>query len=115
MTRAISGSSSTTRMFFIIATGPAPMVRTLPGPIALHAPGVMMPAVPEGTAWTTEAIERALAPSDVADAAENHQPPGEIRTVVVAPHPSRLPLAALDQGVPVAIFITVIDQPEPTQ
>jgi hypothetical protein len=82
-------------------------------PIALYASLAIVTAVPEGTTRPTEAIKRALPPGDVADAAENQQPPGEVRVTPVVTEVLRL--AALDQGVPVAIFIRIIDQPEAAQ
>ena len=92
---------------------PGRLGRIIAHAIALHASLAIVTAVPEGTTRTTEAIERALPPGDVADAAENQQPPGEVRaTPVVA---DGLRLAALDQGVPVAVVIGIVDQPEPTQ
>src|SRR5215213_1862473 len=51
--------------------------------IALHASPTIVTTVREGTIWTTEAIECALPPGDVADAPENHQPPREVGSVVV--------------------------------
>jgi hypothetical protein len=76
----------------------------------------MMTAVPEGsegTARTTEAIERALPPGDKSDAAENQEPPGEVRATLVVAEVLRL--ACLDEGIPEAVVIRIVDQPEPTQ
>jgi hypothetical protein len=81
--------------------------------ITLHAALAVVTAAPEGTTRTTEAIECALPPGDVADATQNHQPPREVGSVVVSPHTGRLP--GLHQGVPVAVIIRIVDQPEPNE
>jgi len=76
----------------------------------------MMTAVPEGskgTARTTEAIERTLPPCGKSDTAENQEPPGEVRTTLVVAEFLRL--AGLDEGIPEAVVIRIIDQPERTQ
>jgi hypothetical protein len=67
----------------------------------------------ERAAWATKAIERALSPGDVADAAENHETPGEVRTAVIVPYLGRLP--ALDRCVPESVVIGVVDQPVPAE
>jgi hypothetical protein len=72
----------------------------------------VLPSV-EGPAWAAEAIECALPPGEVTDAAENQKPPGEVRAAVVAAE--LLHLTRLNQGVPVAVVIGIIDEPEPTQ
>jgi len=82
-------------------------------PIVLDAPLAVSMATAEGAARATEAIERALSPGDVADAAENHQTPGEVGTIVIAPHPGRLP--ALHEAVPEPVVIGIVDQPEPAE
>src|SRR3712207_1049923 len=87
--------------------------RTIASSIALHASLALVTAVSEGTAWTTESIERALPPGDVPDAAENQEPPWEVRTAVVVAE--LLQLTRLNQGVSVAVVIGVIDEPEPAQ
>jgi hypothetical protein len=81
--------------------------------VTLHTPLTLVTAVPERPTRTAEAIERTLPPGDVADAAEKHQPPREVRTTLVVA--DRLPLAALDQRVSKAVVIGIVDEPEPTQ
>jgi hypothetical protein len=67
----------------------------------------------EGPAWAAKAIKRAFPPGNVSDAAENQQSPREVRaTVVVA---ELLHLTRLNQSVPVAVVIGIVDEPEPTQ
>jgi len=87
--------------------------RSVATPVVLDAALAVPMAAVEGTARTTEAIERAFPPGDVPDAAENHQTPGEVGTVVVAPHLGRRP--ALDQAVPETVVIGIVDQPEPAE
>jgi hypothetical protein len=87
--------------------------RAIARAVALHASLAVIAAVPERSARTAEAIERALPPGDVADAAENHQPPREVRTAPVVTDSLRL--AALDERIPIPIVIRIVDQPEPTQ
>jgi len=75
-----------------------------------------MTAVQEGserTSRTTEAIECAFPPGDKSDAAENQEPPGEVRATLVVAEVLRL--AGLDEGVPEAVVVRIVDQPEPTQ
>jgi hypothetical protein len=90
--------------------------RTITHSVSLYTSFAMMTAVPEGsegTARTTEAIERTFPPGDVPNATENQEAPGKVRaTLVVA---KLLHLAGLDQGVPEAIVIRIVDQPEPTE
>ena len=80
--------------------------RTETSSIPLHA-SLATAANSEGSARTAEAIERALPPGDVADATENHQSPGEVGTALVMADGFRL--AALDQGVPVAVIVRIVD------
>jgi hypothetical protein len=81
--------------------------------VPLHAALSVATASIEGSARAAKAIECAFPPGDVTDAAKNQQSPGEVRAVVMTAE--ILGLASLDQGVPVAVIIGIVDQPEPTQ
>ena len=64
-------------------------------------------------ARSAEAVERALAPGDVADAAQDHQAPGEVGPAPIEACICHLP--GLHQGVRIPVAIGVVDQPEPAQ
>ncbi len=71
-------------------------------------------AVAEGAARAVEAVEGALAPGEVANAADDQQTPGEVRAAMT-PHAHVARLTGLDQRVTIAIVVSIADQPEPSE
>lgn len=81
--------------------------------IALDTALTIAAARTERSPRTTEAIERALAPGDVPDAADDQQTPRKIGATAIVADVAGLP--GLDQGIGITILIRIVDQPEPTE